>query len=348
MAKGNMLLGYARGKVGDLVFKRVDGKQVTTPRVRVVKNPRTDAQTINRIAFASASKSAQHLRGIVDHSFQGIKYGSTSINYFVSQLTKELASDIKSALASDQQDFPFGCAPVLPNAATSVACGAGMLVSKGDLVGLSSSISLANLGHSVPYNGTAPSATLTVAQFCEGLGITMADQITILEGSAEQLDYISDEELFFGVRYDYMRLNWVEDPGDTPVIIADGSVWKINPAVVDLSRSDARILDVQINFVTASSIIVLGTNYSTNAFTKDIFGRDIIFLAAVGIIVSRYEAGAWRRSTCRIALNPEIEDSFALITGHGGWNDIASVMALSQPTKQVTEAEYLNKEKKKD
>ena len=343
-----MLLGYARGKVGDLVFKRVDGKQVTAPRVRVIKNPRTDAQTINRIAFASASKTAQHLRGIVDHSFQGIKYGSPSVNYFVSQLTKELASDIKSALASSTAEFPFNCAPVIPNAASSVACGADILVSKGDLVGLNSFINVDYPGHLIPWNGAAVTATYTVAQFCKDLGISMADQITFLESSAEELDYISDEELFFGVRYDYMRLNWVADPGTTPAIIADGNVWKLNPAVVDLTRSDARVLDVQMTFNVEDEHVGLGRDWDTNKFKLDMFGRQFGRLAGVGTIVSRYEAGAWRRSTCRMSFLNDKKDSFDSITEGLGWNDIDSVMALSQPTKQVTEAEYLNKEKKNE
>ena len=53
MAKGNMLLGYSRGKVGDLVFKRVKGQQVTAPRNRNPKNPKTKAQMSQRIKFAS-------------------------------------------------------------------------------------------------------------------------------------------------------------------------------------------------------------------------------------------------------------------------------------------------------
>lgn len=54
MAKGNMLLGYSRGSVGDLVFKRVKGQQVTAPRNRNPKNPKTRAQMTQRSIFASA------------------------------------------------------------------------------------------------------------------------------------------------------------------------------------------------------------------------------------------------------------------------------------------------------
>lgn len=52
MSQGNMLLGQARGKVGDLVFYVRQGKQQTRPRVRQVANPRTQAQMFQRVKLA--------------------------------------------------------------------------------------------------------------------------------------------------------------------------------------------------------------------------------------------------------------------------------------------------------
>lgn len=54
MAKGNMLLGYARGKLGDLVFSRQNGQQTSRARNRNPKNPRTEGQIAQRSLFASA------------------------------------------------------------------------------------------------------------------------------------------------------------------------------------------------------------------------------------------------------------------------------------------------------
>ena len=47
MAKGNMLLGFSRGSVGDLTFYRRNSQQVTRARARVVKNPKTLAAAYN-------------------------------------------------------------------------------------------------------------------------------------------------------------------------------------------------------------------------------------------------------------------------------------------------------------
>lgn len=53
MAKGNMLLGYSRGSVGDVVFTRSKGQQIARARNRNPKNPKTKAQMAQRIKFAS-------------------------------------------------------------------------------------------------------------------------------------------------------------------------------------------------------------------------------------------------------------------------------------------------------
>lgn len=53
MAKGNMLLGYSRGAVGDVVFTRSKGQQIARARNRNPKNPKTKAQMSQRIKFAS-------------------------------------------------------------------------------------------------------------------------------------------------------------------------------------------------------------------------------------------------------------------------------------------------------
>lgn len=54
--KGNLFLGYGRGSVGDVVYSRVGGQQVGRGRNRHPKNPRTNAQMMQRSLFASPVK----------------------------------------------------------------------------------------------------------------------------------------------------------------------------------------------------------------------------------------------------------------------------------------------------
>lgn len=59
MAKGNMLLGYSRGAVGDIVFARSKGQQVARARNRNPANPNTEAQVLQRSKFAAAQRFFQ-------------------------------------------------------------------------------------------------------------------------------------------------------------------------------------------------------------------------------------------------------------------------------------------------
>lgn len=90
MAKGNMLLGHARGKVGSVVFSRAYGKQITRALAESVKNPRSDGQNVQRAIFATITGFTSAVRDVVDHSFQSTKEGQESVNRFVSINTKKL------------------------------------------------------------------------------------------------------------------------------------------------------------------------------------------------------------------------------------------------------------------
>lgn len=57
-----MLMGYARGAVGDLVFSRVKGNQVTKARNRQPSNPKTSKQVYQRAKFINAVRFYQ--RGV--------------------------------------------------------------------------------------------------------------------------------------------------------------------------------------------------------------------------------------------------------------------------------------------
>lgn len=82
MAKGNLFLGQARGKVGDLVFSRALGKQIIRSRATSVANPKTYGQNVQRCILASIAKAAAALTPIVDHSFASITYGAESVRHF--------------------------------------------------------------------------------------------------------------------------------------------------------------------------------------------------------------------------------------------------------------------------
>lgn len=97
MAKGNLLLGMGRGKLGDVVLYRQNGQQMSRPRVRVVKNPRTSGQQIQRMIQATIAYGYAGLKTIVDHSFEGVQYGGKSMNYFMKRNMDALRAQVIAA-----------------------------------------------------------------------------------------------------------------------------------------------------------------------------------------------------------------------------------------------------------
>lgn len=94
MAKGNLLLGMGRGKLGDIVLYRQNGQQMSRPRTRVVKNPRTSGQQIQRMIQATIAYGYAGLKTIVDHSFEGVQYGQRSMSYFMKRNMDALRSKV--------------------------------------------------------------------------------------------------------------------------------------------------------------------------------------------------------------------------------------------------------------
>lgn len=81
MATGNIFLGTARKKLGDVVLYRSGGKQRS--RIRVIpKNPKTAKQAVQRMVLATAAKMASAYEPIVNHSFEGTPVGAKSVQEF--------------------------------------------------------------------------------------------------------------------------------------------------------------------------------------------------------------------------------------------------------------------------
>ena len=107
MARGNMLLGQASGKVGSLVFYKVEGQQVTRSRAGCIHNPRTPAQLIQRAITATVGRAYSAGKVILGHSFQGesVPGGSMAAfrRYNFAKLRPVVLADLQ------QQRTPAAC-----------------------------------------------------------------------------------------------------------------------------------------------------------------------------------------------------------------------------------------------
>lgn len=265
MAKGNMLLGYARGKVGDLVFTRRNGEQVTRPRVRVVNNPKTEGQMIQRMIFASVIAAYTRMKSICDHSFEGVKYGADSQAKFMSENLRRLrafypTSADPTALAQIQP--ADGMAFSLPN--DRAAAGTGLIIAKGSLAAPTPAVSAAGV---LTGFGQAP-ADIKISSVLAALRAVPGDQITIVG------------LLNLGDGYHFVKSRYVVDVNATSEQLATN--WTPN--------GTAAAFDAEKTIV---GTLKLKASANTQAAVEDDSGEEV----AVGIIISRRdESGNWLRS----------------------------------------------------
>lgn len=100
MAKGNPFLGMARGKVGDVVFYRQQGKQITRARNSAPSNPRTDGQLVQRAVTATVMQAYKAGRVIFDHSFEGRRVGAENQQRFLSVNMAKLREQVLADIAA--------------------------------------------------------------------------------------------------------------------------------------------------------------------------------------------------------------------------------------------------------
>lgn len=121
MGKGNLFLGYGRGKVGDIVFSRSNGNQVFRARNRNPRNPRTNKQLVQRAIMATIMHAYSAGREIFDHSFQGYSVGEGCQRRFMTlnlnALRSQLSVDFDNAVPEEAlaKVTAPGIATVVPN-----------------------------------------------------------------------------------------------------------------------------------------------------------------------------------------------------------------------------------------
>ena len=96
MAKSKSFFGLRTGSTKSLTFQVYRGQQVTKDRVYRVSNPRTDSQMVQRALIPIVAASRAALKGLVDHSFEGVAYGDQSLKMFSSLNLKAGALKVAS------------------------------------------------------------------------------------------------------------------------------------------------------------------------------------------------------------------------------------------------------------
>lgn len=118
MAKGNMFQGMARGKVGDVVFSRNNGEQISRVRNRHPKNPRTNKQMYQRAVMATVMQAYAAGQEIFNHSFQGKSVGAENQRAFLSKNSKLLRGLLAAEIEAGTTALNCNVAVVAPGAIT--------------------------------------------------------------------------------------------------------------------------------------------------------------------------------------------------------------------------------------
>lgn len=191
MAKGNLLLGMGRGKVGDVVFYRMNGWQMARVRNRTPKNPRTNEQLYQRAVISSVMKCYSQGKEIFDHAFQGYTIGEGCMRRFNSLnariLRAALFDDINGNKQPELQRGRF----VAPRAVTCTPI-IGLQVSEGTLT---------NTLFEPRYEGslvnywTPDSDASTIGDYLAGVGVSAGDIFTFVYFCAD-MDYITYQSPF--------------------------------------------------------------------------------------------------------------------------------------------------------
>lgn len=105
MAKGNMILGYLRGAIGDIVFWRAKGQQMARARNRAPSNPRTEYQVTQRAKWANVAKFVKMAPPrFFKFAFEGKGVSLTDYNVFYRE--NLLRSPMMSRTASANPAYP--------------------------------------------------------------------------------------------------------------------------------------------------------------------------------------------------------------------------------------------------
>lgn len=162
-----------KGKLGNIVgYKGRNGQRLARIRQTEVKNPKTVAQTIQRLIIATAARAYGRMKSIVDHSFEGVTYGGPTQSEFL----KQAANDLRSYFANNYPDFQIDDQLALiglswPN--NAMGSGVGLMISRGTLPTIPAEIVSELLVFGAELEGS------TIADVMAAVGAKKGDQITI-------------------------------------------------------------------------------------------------------------------------------------------------------------------------
>lgn len=291
MSKGNLFLGFARGKVGSLVFSRQGGEQITRARNPQPRNPQTPLQLLQRVIMKTSSQAYSLFQEICDHSFQGKQMGTANQSAFAVRNVALLRGKVQSIIdAGDPVEIVTASETNYAGKAASLALINPYQVSEGSILPMN--VGFVNGVFKLQLPGVAASPAPTYQQVVDALGLQQGDQLTFLACSTDDSDDPSaDNSAFNG--FAFARIILEPSSGDMSAAFLNGSAVNLPNAKNEGTLSLSLAVDsdeVGLSFAVGS--IVAAANKSNS-------------VAAATVIASRINGGVYQRSTQSLVIRPD-------------------------------------------
>lgn len=301
MAKGNLFQGMGRGKVGDVVFSRLNGEQISRVRNRHPKNPRSNSQLYQRAIMATVMQAYSAGKAIFDHSFEGYAVGAQNQRRFLSLNAKMLrqlvATDINTPLTGNAQKARV----VAPGVSVPVA--APFIISRGSYQQNVFSFDDDNADFTMPAARNAE----TVAQYVSRIGLIAGDIYTFVMLAIKK-DIAYQSNLFDDVlaSQNYCSFGWVR-------LIVKENLSSITTAVQNMSQ----LFDVQTSGgdfnVTSTTLAGIQVDDSLDMSKLIVANKDAYtFTGGIGLIRSRLDQDLRSDSTMAVKYGSNADDMFGI------------------------------------
>lgn len=289
MGKGNLFLGFGRGKVGDIVYFRQYGEQVWRARNKSPKNPQTALQLLQRVVLKTVSSAYSLLQPLANHSFQGEQEGTSNQSMFTRRNVEILRNRLAGIINDGSTEDILSSTEA--NFSRKGQRGAEInayLLSEGNInsleVSFNSGVASLNLGEF----STAPSySNLTYQQVVQALGLRRGDQVTFVwlgcDDSGEETDGTFKA-------FDFARVILEPANGDMSTLFSTQTGAVNSPNV----RNEGSV----VLGISGSGPYYLSFSSTT---VPSAAGRNNSLCAAT-VIASRLNGSVWERSTQRLVL----------------------------------------------
>lgn len=309
MAKVGFWLKGSTGKLAGAAMQKGANGDTIIREIVTPANPQTEAQMIQRIVMQTVSQAYSKMKGICDHSFEGIKVGQATMAQFMrlnaNKLRQKIATETEQGydLGSIYAFSPLGTKEFAPN---EYILSSGSLPEITDILqDAATYVRLTDIGEYAGEDVT----TITYEDFANCYGLRRGDQVTFITITGTTQANAS---------FHYARV--ILDPRDSnnePLPMS--SIFFNNDAPDGLQpqnaspRNEGKLL---IGIIATNKV-----GFSVDSYSLNIIGA--------AVIVSRKDGENWLRSNSWLYTNPAYTAGFFKSVGEcleaaNGTNDVAT------------------------